>query len=114
MNDYLERTLRSFFEAVKDIEIVNIIGSSGAFETFAEVIELQKGNEFDLKKNRKYKFNVQEFIDITSLTPNFFITNLVINDAETIISTLIGIIPLVLSRSWCDEAMSQFVMSINS
>jgi len=65
MNNYLEQTLPSFFEAVKGIEIANIIGSSGAFETFAEVIELQKGNEFELKKNRKYKFDSQEFINIT-------------------------------------------------
>jgi exopolyphosphatase/guanosine-5'-triphosphate,3'-diphosphate pyrophosphatase len=65
MNNYLEQTLPSFFEAAKGIEIANIIGSSGAFETFAEVIELQKGHEFELKKNRKYKFVPQEFIDIT-------------------------------------------------
>ena len=65
MGNYLEQILPSFFEAAKGVEIANIIGSSGAFETFAEVIELQKGNEFDLKKNRKYKFDPQEFIDIT-------------------------------------------------
>ena len=65
MNNYLEQTLPSFFDGVKDIKIANIIGSSGAFETFAEVIERQKGNEFDLKKNRKYKFDPQEFIGVT-------------------------------------------------
>ncbi len=65
MNNYLEQTLSSFFDGIKAIEIANIIGSSGAFETFAEVIELQKGNEFELKKNRKYKFAPQEFINIT-------------------------------------------------
>jgi len=65
MDNYLEQTLLSFFDGIKNIEIANIIGSSGAFETFAEVIELQKGNDFDLKKNRKYKFDPQEFINIT-------------------------------------------------
>jgi len=65
MNNYLEQTLPSFFDGIKNIEIANIIGSSGAFETFAEVIELQKGNEFELKKNRKYKFDPLEFINIT-------------------------------------------------
>jgi exopolyphosphatase/guanosine-5'-triphosphate,3'-diphosphate pyrophosphatase len=65
MNDYLEQILPFFFEAAKGVEIANIIGSSGSFETFAEVIELQKGNEFELKKNRKYKFDPQEFINIT-------------------------------------------------
>jgi exopolyphosphatase/guanosine-5'-triphosphate,3'-diphosphate pyrophosphatase len=62
---YLEQTLPSFFEAAKDIEIYNIIGSSGAFETFAEVIELQKGHPFELKNNRKYQFDNEEFIKIT-------------------------------------------------
>ena len=65
MNNYLEQTLPSFFDGVKDIKIANIIGSSGAFETFAEVIERQKGNGFDLKKNGKYEFDPQEFIGVT-------------------------------------------------
>jgi exopolyphosphatase / guanosine-5'-triphosphate,3'-diphosphate pyrophosphatase len=65
LNNYLEQTLPSFFEAAANIDIANIIGSSGAFETFAEVIELQKGHEFDLKKNREYKFEPAEFIQIT-------------------------------------------------
>ena len=65
MNRYLKQILPSFLEAAKDVKISNIIGSSGAFETFAEVIELQKGNGFELKKNRKYKFDAQEFINIT-------------------------------------------------
>jgi exopolyphosphatase/guanosine-5'-triphosphate,3'-diphosphate pyrophosphatase len=62
---YLEQTLPSFFEAAKNIEIYNIIGSSGAFETFAEIIELQKGHTFELKNNRKYQFDYKEFIQIT-------------------------------------------------
>lgn len=65
LNTYLEQTLPSFFEAAADIEIDNIIGSSGAFETFAEVIELAKGYEFVLKKNRKYQFDPDEFIAVT-------------------------------------------------
>jgi exopolyphosphatase/guanosine-5'-triphosphate,3'-diphosphate pyrophosphatase len=65
MNDYLEQTLPSFFEAAKNIKVDNIIGSSGAFETFAEVIELQKGHTFILKDNRKYHFNPDEFIAVT-------------------------------------------------
>ena len=47
------------------MQIGTIIGSSGAFETFAEVIELKKGNEFDLKKNREYNFDKIEFLNIT-------------------------------------------------
>jgi exopolyphosphatase/guanosine-5'-triphosphate,3'-diphosphate pyrophosphatase len=66
MNAYLEQTLHSFFEAAKNTKIDNIIGSSGAFETFAALIELQKGNSFELKNNPLYKFNANEFIQITN------------------------------------------------
>jgi len=65
LNNCLQHTLPALFEAVKNIQIDNIIGSSGAFETFAEVIELEKGNEFDLKKNRKYHFKPNEFTAVT-------------------------------------------------
>jgi len=65
LNSYLEQTLPVFFEAANKIRVDNIIGSSGAFETFAEVIEIEKGNEFDLKKNRKYHFKPAEFIAVT-------------------------------------------------
>ena len=65
MNAYLEMILPSFFEVAEGINIYNIIGSSGAFETFAEVIELKKGNKFELKNNRTYVFNPAEFIGIT-------------------------------------------------
>jgi len=62
---YLEETLKPLFAATAGINITTIVGSSGAFETFAEVIELKKGNEFELKNNRKYHFNTAEFLSIT-------------------------------------------------
>ena len=65
MNAYLEQSLTPFFEAAKNIRIDNIIGSSGSFETFAALVELRKGNPFELKNNPKYKFDLQEFIQIT-------------------------------------------------
>jgi exopolyphosphatase/guanosine-5'-triphosphate,3'-diphosphate pyrophosphatase len=65
LNDYLEETLKPLFDATAGIDITTIVGSSGAFETFAEVIELKKGNEFELKNNRKYHFNTTEFLNIT-------------------------------------------------
>ena len=51
---------------------------------------------------------------VTSLMPSFFITNRVMMDAETIISTRIGMIPLVFARSSWDDLMSQSVIFINS
>lgn len=49
LQNYLDDALAPLFEAVKEITIQNLIGSSGAFETFIEVMELEKGHHFDLK-----------------------------------------------------------------
>jgi len=65
LDNYIEQILSPLFEATANMQIETIIGSSGAFETFAEVIELKNGNEFDLKKNREYKFDITEFLNIT-------------------------------------------------
>lgn len=65
LHDYLEQTLQPLFQAVKDMGIETLVGSSGAFETFAEVIERKDGYDFDLKKNRKYQFDYNELINIT-------------------------------------------------
>jgi exopolyphosphatase/guanosine-5'-triphosphate,3'-diphosphate pyrophosphatase len=65
LNNYLVETLVPFFDAAKDIGINLLIGSSGAFETFAEVIERKDGHDFHLKQNRKYQFDYTEFISIT-------------------------------------------------
>jgi exopolyphosphatase/guanosine-5'-triphosphate,3'-diphosphate pyrophosphatase len=101
MNNYLEQTLPSFFDGVKDIEIANIIGSSGAFETFAEVIELQKGHDFDLKKNRKYKFDPQEFIEIT---------NWLIASSHQDRESTKGIIPIRVDMIVSASLITRFVM----
>lgn len=65
LHDYLDQTLVPFFEAAKMANIETLIGSSGAFETFAEVIERKDGHDFDLRNNRKYQFDYNEFMNIT-------------------------------------------------
>jgi exopolyphosphatase/guanosine-5'-triphosphate,3'-diphosphate pyrophosphatase len=65
LDSYLEEILTPLFEAIAKLDIQNIAGSSGAFETFAEMIELKKGNPFDLTKNRTYKFDTTELVNIT-------------------------------------------------
>jgi len=65
LHDYLDKTLVPFFDAAKDIGIELLIGSSGSFETFAEVIERMDGHDFDLKKNTKYLFDYDKFINVT-------------------------------------------------
>jgi exopolyphosphatase/guanosine-5'-triphosphate,3'-diphosphate pyrophosphatase len=62
LNLYLEDCLKDLFTAVANNTIENIIGSSGVFESYAEVIELAKGNSFDLKKTKYYKFDHDELL----------------------------------------------------
>lgn len=66
LNNYLEITLEPLFEAIKNTPVTRIVGSSGAFETFAEVIELEKGNTFDLLNLKCMDFDEDEFIALTS------------------------------------------------
>lgn len=65
LNVYLNEQLTDLFTAVSTHDITYIIGSSGAFETFAEVVESAKGNMFDLKKTKSYLFQEPDFIRVT-------------------------------------------------
>lgn len=65
LNLYLDHTLADLFEAVKQTPVTQIIGSSGAFETFAELIELERTDSFDLKKIKAYDFDEQELLGVT-------------------------------------------------
>lgn len=60
LNLYLEDCLKELFAAVQNNSVENIIGSSGVFESYAEVIERLKGNTFDLKQNKNYVFDSDE------------------------------------------------------
>jgi len=62
LNLYLEDCLKSLFSATSKHAIENIIGSSGVFESYAEVIESAKGYPFDLKKTKHCEFNYDELL----------------------------------------------------
>lgn len=65
LNDYLEEHLVTLFSVLAKHPADALIGSSGAFETFTEVIELQNGNTFDLKKTNNYSFQKTDLISVT-------------------------------------------------
>lgn len=60
LNLYLENTLTNLFKTVEQIPVHNLIGSSGAFETFAELID----DSFDLKKTRIFHFENGDLLRI--------------------------------------------------
>jgi exopolyphosphatase/guanosine-5'-triphosphate,3'-diphosphate pyrophosphatase len=63
--DYLDSRLTDLFEVIAQYPAKCMIGSSGAFETFAELVELAKGHTFDLKHTRVYHFETKELINVT-------------------------------------------------
>ena len=65
INLYLEDTLVDLFTAVKENAISNLIGSSGAFETFAELAALKRSDAFDLKNTKNYLFDYEELLTVT-------------------------------------------------
>lgn len=65
LNAYLEKRLADMLAAVSNCQINDLIGSSGAFETFAEVIEAEKGNPFDIRRIKHYTFDTDELIGVT-------------------------------------------------
>jgi exopolyphosphatase/guanosine-5'-triphosphate,3'-diphosphate pyrophosphatase len=66
LNLYLEDHLTHLFTAVANQKVNVLIGSSGAFETFAEVIEVEKGHSFDLKTTKNYNFDESELLTLTN------------------------------------------------
>ena len=67
LKKYLEERLADMFNGVKDFEIDYLIGSSGAFDTFAEVIEAANGKPFDIRQIKNYVFDTNDFIKITDM-----------------------------------------------
>lgn len=65
LHQYLEHCLTDLFAVVSNYTIDTLIGSSGAFETFTEVIELEKGKPFDLKKIKNYSFQLADLVNVT-------------------------------------------------
>ncbi len=65
LNSYLQENLISLLAVASKYPADVLIGSSGAFETFAEVIEFEKGNPFDLKAIKNYTFQKDDLINVT-------------------------------------------------
>jgi exopolyphosphatase/guanosine-5'-triphosphate,3'-diphosphate pyrophosphatase len=61
LNDYLEEQLQMLFLSVKKQDVQQLIGSAGSFETYAEMIEIEKGNPFNIKKTTAYNFEISAF-----------------------------------------------------
>ena len=61
---YLNRQLTDLFKAAISFKPKTLIGSSGSFESFAEVIELENGKTFNLEQTKVYEFDTDDLLDL--------------------------------------------------
>jgi exopolyphosphatase/guanosine-5'-triphosphate,3'-diphosphate pyrophosphatase len=101
LNLYLEDSLKDLFAATSKYTIENIIGSSGVFESYAEVIELAKGHPFDLKKTKRYEFDQDDLLTLIERIVNS-------SHQERLITK--GIIPIRIDMIVTASLLTRFVM----
>lgn len=65
LNQYLEEQLQMLFLSVKNQDVQQLIGSAGSFETYAEMIEVDKNHAFNIKKTKTYNFEIPDFERVT-------------------------------------------------
>jgi exopolyphosphatase/guanosine-5'-triphosphate,3'-diphosphate pyrophosphatase len=82
---YLDTTLLELFAAALKYKPKTLIGSSGAFESFAEIIELKKGRKFDLEQTKVYEFDSDDLLDVIEL---------LIKSTHALRASMKGIIPV--------------------
>lgn len=67
LTTFLNGKLGDLFVAATKYKPSILVGSSGAFESFAEVIELKKGRSFDVKQVKTYEFDIDELLGLIEL-----------------------------------------------
>ncbi|MBB5397953.1 exopolyphosphatase [Mucilaginibacter sp. AK015] len=82
---YLDGKLMELFAAALKYKPKTLIGSSGAFESFAEVIELKKGRQFNLDQTKVYEFDTDDLLDLIEL---------LIKSSHSLRASMKGIIPV--------------------
>jgi exopolyphosphatase/guanosine-5'-triphosphate,3'-diphosphate pyrophosphatase len=101
LNLYLEATLKDLFAACSGFTIDNLIGSSGVFETYAQVIEFNKGRPFDLKQTKNYAFDKSDLLVL--------IEKLILSSHHDRAETK-GIIPIRVDMIVTASILTRFVM----
>ena len=59
-------SLKDLFEICAQYKPETIVGSSGAFETYAALVANKFGKKLDVKDVKNYTFNFDEYIDVTT------------------------------------------------
>ncbi|MDF2432505.1 MAG: exopolyphosphatase / guanosine-5-triphosphate,3-diphosphate pyrophosphatase [Mucilaginibacter sp.] len=101
LNQYLDNCLKDLFTAAQQYTIDNLVGSSGVFESYAEVMERKKGNPFNLKKIKHFEFVKDELLSL--------IEKLALSTHQQRIATE-GIIPVRIDMIVVASLLTRFIM----
>lgn len=101
LNFYLQDSLRDLLAATANYTIENMIGSSGVFETYAELTELSKGNAFDLKSTKHYWFDKNNLLAL--------IESLILSSHQQRAATK-GIIPIRVDMIVVASLLTRFIV----
>jgi exopolyphosphatase/guanosine-5'-triphosphate,3'-diphosphate pyrophosphatase len=58
---HLKIELNPLYHAINEFGVEELIGSSGSFDTFAEIISIRKNQVLDFSKTTEYTFDITEF-----------------------------------------------------
>lgn len=61
IENYISQVLKDVKLKCDELKVSELIGSSGSFDTFAEVIQFRINQPIDLNKQTEYRFNLKEF-----------------------------------------------------
>ncbi|MEI7594962.1 MAG: exopolyphosphatase [Bacteroidota bacterium] len=67
---YLETELTDLFSKIKEFEVKLLVGSSGSFDTFAEMIIAREQEPIIIESIKGYDFNIKDYLKIHSLLIN--------------------------------------------
>jgi exopolyphosphatase / guanosine-5'-triphosphate,3'-diphosphate pyrophosphatase len=98
---YLADCLESLFKAAEKYPVDNLVGSSGVFESYAEVIERLKGNAFDIKKTKNYTFKQDGLLEL--------IEKIILSSHQQRVQTA-GIIPIRIDMIVTASLLTRFII----
>jgi exopolyphosphatase/guanosine-5'-triphosphate,3'-diphosphate pyrophosphatase len=101
LNLYLGDCLESLFAAAKKYPVHHMVGSSGVFESYAELVERSKGHTFDLKTTKQYTFKADELLAL--------IEKIILSSHWQRLDTA-GIIPIRIDMIVTASILTRFIM----
>ena len=99
---YLDSCLKDLFKAASDYQLSNMIGSSGVFESYAEIIAGAEEGKSHLKRIKNYIFNKEELLAL--------IEKIVLSDHQQRVAVK-GIIPVRIDMIVVASLLTRYIIN---